>query len=64
MACIRIVVFFSDPGGVRRRPFSCSRWLLDNQKKAKSVDRQKNHEKPRKKRKIGPHRRKLGCPKV
>jgi hypothetical protein len=52
MSCTQIVVFFSDPGGGRWRPFSCSRLLLDTQKKAKSVARRKNHEK---KRKNGPH---------
>jgi hypothetical protein len=41
--------FFSGPGGIRRWPFSCSRWLLDTQKKGKSVDRRKNHEKSAKK---------------
>jgi hypothetical protein len=41
--------FFSDPGGIRLLPFSCSRWLLDNQKKVKSVASQKKVRKTKKK---------------
>jgi hypothetical protein len=47
--------FFSGPGRVRWRPFSCSRWLLDNQKKVKSVASQKSTKNQEKKRQNEPH---------
>jgi hypothetical protein len=33
MAVDRLFFFLAIQGGVRRLPFSCSCWLLDNQKK-------------------------------
>jgi hypothetical protein len=47
---------FSDPGGIRRRPFSCSRSHLDNQKKQNRWSVKKITKNQEKKRKNGPHR--------